>query len=189
MAGSVAMAWTPHFSYGLEWGYTATFFKHAHYNFICSEDYRINEKYNTWWYYSNGSVLANAGVDLTKTLNVSAYSGLIGVYSHRWVIPAEMRVRFCPAGNGNDGPVFQAGGGAVFPTSTLTETAARGLLGGGYRFAIFRSMSVDFLLSFNLTWDHDLIKDPDTQAYVPHSAISSNMSEYYAVNLSVALNF
>lgn len=189
LSGAVAPAKGPHFTYGLEWGYTATFFKHADYNFICSEGYRINETHDIWWYYSNGAILANAGVDLTRKLNVSAYSGLLGVYSHRWVIPAEVRVRYCPAGNDRNGPVFHAGGGATFPTSTLTETAGRGLIGGGYRFSIFRSMSVDFLLSFNLTFDHDLITDPDTHGYVPHSAITTNMSEYYAVCASIALNF
>lgn len=190
MLFSLAMqARMPHISYGLEWGYTATFFKHAHYNFICDEGYRINEKTDTWRYFSNGAVMANVGVDITRHLNVSAYSGLLGVYSKRWVIPAELRLRYCPLGLDASGPLIHAGAAAAFPTSTLTDTGARGILGGGYRLAIYKSMSVDFLISLNLTLDHDNITDPDTKRYVPRSDITSNVSEYCAVNVSVALNF
>lgn len=179
----------PHFSYGLEWGYTATFFKHATHNFICSEGYRINDDINTWRFFSNGAVMANVGVDLTPRLNVSAYTGLLGVYSRRWVIPAELRFRYCPSGLAANGPIFHAGAAAVYPTTTLTDTGARGLVGGGYRLAIYKTLSVDFLISFNLTVDHDLITDPDTREYVLRKDITSNVSEYCGVNMSVALNF
>lgn len=184
-----AEARIPHISYGLEWGYTATFFKHADYNFICNEGYRINDNINIWRYFSNGAIMANVGMDITPRLNVSAYSGLLGVYARRWVIPAELRFRFCPSGLDVTGPVFHAGVAAVYPTSTLTDTGARGVLGGGYRFAIYKSLSVDFLLSVNLTVDHDRITDPDTKEYVLRKDITSNVSEYCALNLSVALNF
>ena len=150
LTATASFARMPHISYGLEWGYAGTFFKHANYNYICEEGYRIKESVNTLRYFSNGIVLANVGIDVTSRLNVSAYSGLIGVYSKRWVVPAELRLRYCPAGNCSTGPVFYVAGGATFPTTTLMETGGRAAIGGGYRFAIFRTMSVEFLISYDL---------------------------------------
>ncbi|MBQ9462934.1 MAG: hypothetical protein IJU68_04680 [Bacteroidales bacterium] len=180
---------TPVFTYGLEWGYTATLLKTGQYNFICAEGYRIIENPVTWRYFSNGSILANAGLNFTDHLNVSAYSGLLGVYSRRWMVPVELRVKYCPAGLDKDGFVLSAGGGVTFPTATLRETGARGVAGAGYRFAIFRKMSVDFTLSLNVTLDHDRITDPDTHQYVSRTEIESNTVQYYALNLSIGLNF
>ena len=179
----------PRLSYGLEWGYTATMLKTAQHNFICAEGYRIIENPQTWWYYSNGSILADAGLDIGQHFNLSAYSGIIGVYSKRWMIPAELRLRYCPAGLHSDGFIFQAGGGALFPTATLRETGIRGLIGGGYRLAVYRDISVDLLLSMHLSVDHERIVDPDTGNYVPRMQIAANTAEYYALNISVAINF
>lgn len=179
----------PVFTYGLEWGYTATILKTGQYNFICAEGYRIIENPVIWRYFSNGSILANAGLNLTDHLNVSACSGLLGVYSRRWMVPVELRLKYCPAGLYNDGLVLGAGGGVAFPTTTLRETGARGVAGAGYRFALFRKMSVDFMLSLNVTLDHDRITDPDTRQYVSRTEIESNTVQYYALNLSIGLNF
>ena len=176
-------------SYGLEWGYTATFLKTAQHNFICAEGYRITETPRSWQYFSNGSIMANAGVDLGRSFNLSVYSGIIGVYSDRWTVPAELRLRFCPAGLLSDGAVLHAGTAALFPLIPLYETGFRANLGGGYRLSLYKGISVDFLLSFNFTLDHERLRDPDTMDYVPRARIVWNTAEYYAVNASVAINF
>ena len=179
----------PRFSFGLEWGYTATILKTSQHNYICSEGYRIIDNPVSWWYYSNGSVLANAGLDLNDNINLSAYSGLLGVYSRRWVIPAELRIRWCPAGLSSDGWLIHGGAAATFPTSSLYETGFRAIAGGGYRLALSNTISVDFLVSLNFTLDSENITDPDTRTLVPRSSITSNSTEYQAVNFSVAINF
>ncbi len=182
-------AWRPKPSFGLEWGYTGTFLHTHQHNYIYSAGSRIIDEGAYWWYYSNGSIMANAGLDVSRSVNVSVYSGLLGVYSRRWVVPLELRTRWCPSGLTQSGAIVHAGIAAVFPTSTLKETAGRLNIGGGYRFKVFRHISVDFLLSFNLTGDHDLIRDPDTGKYVLRSDILRNYSEYWGINASVALNF
>lgn len=183
------LAWTPRFSYGLEWGYTGTFLRTRQHNYIYSEGARIIDNSAVWWYYSNGAVLANAGADLTNHLNLSVYSGLLGVYSRRWMVPVELRARWCPSGLASDGFIAHTGAALVFPTTTLKETAVRLNIGAGYRFLVYKHISVDFLASFNLTSDHDQIRDPDTNEYVPRSKVSSNLSEYWGVNIGAALNF
>ena len=181
-------AW-PRFSFGLEWGYTATFLKTSQHNYICSEGYRIIENPVSWRYFSNGSVLVNAGADIGKYINLSVYSGLQGVYSKRWVVPAMLRIRWCPAGLASDGFLFMAGSGATFPTKVLRETGMESQLGVGYRLALIKGLSVDILFSYNFTLDSENIVDPDTRTYVRRSLMTTNSTEYQAVNLSVALNF
>ena len=179
----------PRFTYGLEWGYSATFLKTSQHNYICSEGYRIIDNPVYWRYFSNGSVLANAGLDLNDKINLSLYSGLLGVYSKRWVVPVELRARWCPSGLHNNGLLVQGGAALTIPTSSLYEPRMRALAGAGYRIAVYRSVSVDLILSWNFTLDSDKITDPDTKEFVPRSDISANSTEYQAVNLSLAINF
>lgn len=187
--GTLAYAWSPRFSYGLEWGYTGTFLRTRQYSYIYSAGSRITENYPEWRYFSNGSVLANAGLDISDSFNLSAYSGLLGVYFRRWMIPVELRARWCPLGLQNDGPLIHCGAAATFPTSTLMETSGRLNAGGGWRCNVYRSISIDFLLSLNVTLDHDIIYDPDTYLPVPSMNVTRNFSEYWGINFSLAVNF
>ncbi|MBO4455720.1 MAG: hypothetical protein J5695_04905 [Bacteroidales bacterium] len=179
----------PRFSYGLEWGYTGTFLRTHQYNYIYSEGARIVDNDAFWWYYSNGSVLADVGLDLGDKVNLSVYSGLLGVYSRRWMVPIELRTRWCPNGLENNGPLAHLGTSITIPTSTLQESTLRINAGGGYRFCVYRHLSVDFLMCLVVTGDHDLIRDPDTDFYVPSKNITKNYSQYWGVNMSVAINF
>ena len=188
-ASQISMAWKPRISYGMEWGYSATFLKTAQHNFICEEGYRIVDNPESNRYLSNGTIMFNAGTDLGNHFNVSACTGILGVYAKRWVIPMELRVKYLPAGVQCNGFLLQAAGGAEFPTSVLHETGLRGLLGCGYRLAVYKSISVDVLLSATVTLDHERILDPDTAEYVSRAKITANTAEYYAVNLSLAINF
>ena len=189
LPSAVMRAGMPRISWGLEWGYNGTFLKTAQRNFICNEGYRIVENPTQLSFFSNGSVLANAGVDLTGKLNLSLYSGLQGVYSKRWMVPLELRVRWCPSGLYSDGLIVTGGGGLAFPTAPLRETCFRARAGAGYRVALNKCTSVDFLFSWMFTTDKEILIDPDTHAYVPPAMISKNFAEYQAVTLSVALNF
>ncbi len=182
-------AWRPRPSFGLEWGYTGTALKTWQHNYIYSSGARIVDNDRTWRYFSNGSVLACAGLDLGSRVNVSLYSGLIGVYSQRWMIPLELRGRWCPSGLCSNGPLLHAGIAAAFPTASLYETTARVNLGAGYRVNVHSAKCVDFLLSLQVCGDHESIRDPDTRYYVPAEDIFSNFAEYWALNVSVALNF
>ncbi len=183
------MAWTPRFSYGLEWGYTGTFLRTYQHNYIYSAGSRIIENDSEWWYYSNGGVLANAGIDIGSKVNLSLYSGLIGVYSRRWMIPAELRTRWCPMGLEKTGPLVHGGVAAAFPVREPLDVSARLNLGGGYRVGVYKHLSVDFLASFVLTLDHETITDPDTGARVEASQIVRNLAEYWGINLGFAINF
>ena len=184
-----ALAWKPNVSYGLEWGYTASFLRTVRYSYICSDGYRIVDNSAGFNYFSNGSILANVGLDVLPKLNVSLYSGLIGVWSDRWMVPVELRLRFCPAGLYEDGFIYSLGTSANFPTKTLRETCLRASAGAGYRVAVFRDISVDFLLSVGYSTDHDQIKDPISGDIVTYSNISHNDSGYLGISLSAAINF
>lgn len=177
------------FSYGLEWSYTSTFLRSWQYNFICNEGYRIIDQDESWRYFSNGSIIANAGADLGRSFNLSVYSGLSGVYFKRWMIPVELRLRYCPTGMHNNGLICFAGASAMFPTSVRRETCFAAGLGAGYRVAIFRNISIDLLISAHLVTDHDQIADPDTGASVPTLDITKNASQYASLRFTAAINF
>ena len=179
----------PRISYGLEWGYTGTFLRTHQYNYIYSAGSRVIDNDSFWWYYSNGTVLANAGLDLGSKVNMSVYSGLLGVYSRRWMVPVELRTRWCPSGLDQNGLVTHLGIAATFPVTTLQETSCRINIGAGYRVMVYRHISIDFLMSAVVTADHDLIRDPDTEYYVPRMNITRNYSEYWGINVSAAINF
>lgn len=189
LPSAILKAGTPRITWGLEWGYTATMLKTSQHNFICDEGYRIIENPVTWRYFSNGSVLACAGADITEHINLSAYTGLQGVYSRRWVVPAMLRMKWSPSGLRSDGFMLIAGGGHVFPTTTLRETGMETQAGVAYRIAFIRGLSVDLLLTWNFTLDWENITDPDTRKLVPRTNITNNSTEYQALNLSIALNF
>ncbi len=185
----VLRAGMPRITWGLEWGYTATILKTSQHNFVCDEGYRIIENPVSWRYFSNGSVLACAGADITEHINLSAYTGLQGVYSRRWVVPAMLRMKWSPAGLRSDGFMLVAGGGLTFPTTVLRETGMETQAGVAYRIALIRGLSLDLLLTWNFTLDWENITDPDTRQWVPRSKITNNSTEYQALNLSIALNF
>ena len=177
------------FSYGLEWSYAGTFLRNWQYNYICSEGYRIIEGDSKWRYFSNGGIMANAGADIGSKVNLSIYSGLTGVYFKRWMIPVELRARFCPAGLHKTGLICFAGAGAMFPTSVRRETCLGASAGAGYRRSVFRDISIDFLMSLRIVTDHDQIIDPDSGSYVPTTDITKNAAKYAAFQISAAINF
>lgn len=176
-------------SYGLEWGYTASFFRTVRYSYVCSDGYRIVDNSSSFNYFSNGTILANVGLDLLPKLNLSLYSGLEGIWSDRWVVPVELRLRFCPAGLYENGFICSLGSSVNFPTKTLRETCMRASAGAGYRVAIYKDISMDFLLSVGYSTDHDQIKDPISGEIVTYSNISHNDSGYLGISLSAAINF
>ena len=186
---AAAWAWTPRISYGLEWGYTGSPLKTHQYSYIYSAGSRITDNGAQWRYFSNGSLLAGAGLDVSSKVNLSLYSGLVGVYSERWMVPLELRARWCPKGLTAGGPIAHAGAAAMFPTSSLLETAGRINVGGGWRCMVYKHISIDLLLSLNATLDHDILYDPDTRVPIMSSDIMRNYSEYWGVNFSLAINF
>lgn len=65
----------------------------------------------------------------------------------------------------------------------------RASAGAGYRVAIYKDISMDFLLSVGYSTDHDQIKDPISGEIVTYSNISHNDSGYLGISLSAAINF
>ena len=182
-------AMRPRLSYGLEWGYTGTFLNTWQYNYIYSSGSRIIDNDLSWRYFSNGSLLANVGMDLGDKVNLSLYSGIHGVYFKRRMIPLGLRARWCPAGLYNNGCIMYVGSSALFPTAPLHTVSPRADIGAGYRVKVYKTTSVDFLLSFAVSGDHKSITDPDTSAPVPEADITKNYAQYWGVAFSIALNF
>ena len=187
---AVAYAGGPRFSYGMEWGYTGSFLKTHQYNYIYSAGSRIID----YWppqagFFSNGTFLVNGGLDLSEQVNLSLYTGIEGVWSDRWMVPVQVRARWCPAGLEHNSFLHHAAADLTFPV-TPTYLSSLGLhVGSGYRLMVYKSISVDFLLSLSIVGDHDQLIDPDEHYYIPQKDIMLNLSEYWGLNFSIALNF
>lgn len=190
---SAAAARSPLLRYGLEWGFTPTLLASYHFNYISDEGYRVNDQGGGGYFAANGSILAHFGVNVTETFSLSLLSGAVGISEGNRVFPAMLRVSAYPKGVSSDGIFIFADGGVGFhadnPNTPTKKNAVLASLGGGYRFALSRSISFDLLASLRGAYDHASILNPDGPGYIPEQNIRRNNAGYIALNISAALTF
>lgn len=178
----------PFISYGIEWGGTVTFLSSHHFNFICSEGYRIDSEDQEASGQVNGVILAKIGINITDGLQISLYSGYAGIEHNRRIVPIEGRVNYYPKGLGCDGILTSAGAGIGINSSWTGITSSYARIGCGYHIALTGSTGLDFIISYRLCTDRPRIEDPDG-GYVPERDIRKDIATYHALKLSIGLNF
>lgn len=183
----------PLIRFGLEWGYTPTIAGLYHYNYISDDGYRINDSGSGLYYATNADILAHFGVNVSRKLSISAITGNMGITKGTRVIPIIMRLSYYFNGVSNDGMFTYVDGGAgIHPAKPETpprNAAWLANLGGGYRIALSREISLDFLSSVRWTYDHALIQNPDTGGWVQPQNIRRDNTGYLALTLSIGLTF
>lgn len=178
--------------FGVEWGYTQTYYKFHHYNIVSAEGYRINEDTDGFFFHPNGSLLANLGYDLTDRLNIAVYSGYLGLADNCRVFPISLRASIFPHNNMYDDGFFSyLEGGVGFRVPTLEKHEAAYFISAGeaYRIKLTPYCNLDFLLSLRLCFDRPMIPNPDGNGYVSRHNIRRNSARYHALSFSIALNF
>jgi len=178
------------FRFGIEWLFSANFFNSHQFNYITEEGSRVNDVASSFEYTPNGGVYGCLGLDFLDRFNASLYSGYLGIYSRRNVIPLELRFSFFPGGFHKDGLFVNAGGGIAFqefiPILNLSYLAH---IGGGWRLALSDIVNLDFLLSVQSSFDHPNILNPEGTSYIPEDKVRKNNAQYFAVNFGLALSF
>lgn len=178
--------------FGVEWGYTQSFYKYHHFNIISTDGYRIDEESKGFFLHPNGILLASIGYDFNDRINMSLYSGYAGLMDNCRVFPLSLRLNIFPHRNMfKDGFFSFAEGGIGFRVPTLEKhsPAAFVCVGEAYRIKLTPYANLDFLLSLRMCMDRPLIESPEGSGYVQKHNIRSNAARYYALSFSIALNF
>lgn len=173
----------------IEWGGAGGFFMARHFNYICSEGYRVNDEDMGMAGAMNAYFLAGVQTSIGNCFDVAFCLGTEGVWSGRNNLACEICTDWCPRGVTSDGPIMNLAAGAGLSGITPLEMQTIVRLGGGYRFALGNRSGLDFLAGIRGIWDHPSVKDPDTGEYVPGQDVRRNNAVYAALTFSIALNF
>jgi hypothetical protein len=180
---------TSKFTWGVEWGYVASFHYGIHHNFFSEDGYRVDiDNSSEFSYQGNGDVYIHLGCDLSDRLNLSVYSGLTGMHAFHKAIPVSLRLsRYFDLNKGTDKLIAFADAGSGLCIKDNMQLILSGKIGGGYRITLSPSSSIDILLAYRMTLTHpEVIYDGYT---VPMKWINRNNAYISAISVSLGLNF
>lgn len=182
----------PRFTFGIEGNCTVTFGTYYHYNFISADGYRINARGYDGSAACNGQLLANAGCNLNRNLNLSVYFGFGGIRRKETALPLSLRLTAYFGKDPTAGRCFAfADGGAAIGTDRKTKLSPAGKLGAGYRVSLTRSTKLDFLIACQMIYSHpDVSESIDGMASdVPPERIRRNNILINGITFGIGLNF
>ena len=180
------------FTYGAEWGYTATAYQTYHYNYLSQDEVRVDEEDARFSYKSNGLFVAEAGVEIARKATVTLQSGIMGIYERRNIVPVLLRGAYFFRGTDRPGfSVFLAAGAGYSVNHSLSDQYSLiGKTGLGFRQPIHKHFCLDLSFSLQAATDHPLhVHDMYTDEVVPPARLRRSDVTYLAANLTVALHF
>lgn len=178
------------FVVGVEWGYTQSLFLHRDYNFISDEGYRVYEQDFSFLPHANAQVLATLGYRLSEVALLSLYGGYMGMGKDNRLLPAMLRFSYFPSTDSEEGLFAYGQGGVAWHVhATAGRMAWLGAAGAGYRFRLSYDTNLDLLIGVKYVHDHPSIPNPESPGNVPEHNIRKNNAGYYALDLSIAINF
>ena len=187
LGGMPAAGRTP-WTFGVEWGYTATFFNHYRNNYFDSEGSRVNDEGWERRLLPNGNVQVGAGYYLSDSWCLSLLAGFEGIHEGRRVIPTTLRGTFLPEGRGRDGWLMYAEAGAGWTGDMDYAPAVLARTGAGWRIAMKGGISLDLTLSLRAGFDHPPVYDHDFHE-ISRLKVRYNTANYYGANVSLSLYF
>lgn len=183
-------AWYHHLDYGVEWGYSGTFWDDYHYNYISASGARLDSQDSRLTFKSNGHLYAFLGARFARIFATDMLVGWAGVYEGRRVIPVTLRASAFARGYDRDGLKLFVEGGRCYAQSFAGKHIWMGKLGGGYRIMLDRDFALDLSLSLQAVTDHPVgVYDHNRDEIVPDENLRRSDSRYHSLNLSVALCF
>ena len=187
LCGNPAAARSP-WTFGIEWGYTSTFFHHYRNNYFDSEGSRLNDEGWERRLLANGIVTASAGYYLSDQWCLSLLAGFEGIYGDRRVFPTTLRGSFLPEGRMRSGWIVFAEAGAGWSAEMDYSPAILARSGAGWRLPMNGGISLDLLVSMHVSFDHPPVYDHEHHE-ISRLRVRSNTAEYYGINFSLSLNF
>ena len=196
----------PAFKFGVEWGENTLLWYAYHFNYttdigsrVDQQDSRFKAAFNgsvmgfdqqdsRFKAAFNGSVMGFVGVNASDWLSVAFYGGFAGYDRGLRMIPALVRTTWYPRGACSDGIMAFMDLGTDVKT-IIQENTVIADLGTGYRFSLSRHINLDFLLSLRTVQKRPPIPNPDGEGTIPAENVRNNSAGYYAIGLSIALEF
>ena len=178
----------PAFKFGVEWGENTLLWHAYHFNYTTDIGSRVDQQDSRFKAAFNGSVMGFAGVNASDWLSVAFYGGFAGYDRGLRMIPALVRTTWYPRGACSDGIMAFMDLGTDVKT-IIQENTVIADLGTGYRFSLSRHINLDFLLSLRTVQKRPPIPNPDGEGTIPAENVRNNSAGYYAIGLSIAIEF
>lgn len=180
------------FTWGVEWGYTATMLNSHSFNYHSTDGVRVDDTDSGFDYKSNGLVLLNLGAYIGNHFCATINTGYAGIYEMRDVFPLSLRATYFVRNYKDGGFKFMADAGTAFPLQGSFNDKGIYMFkaGTGYRMPIYDKFGLDltFALQYSMDHPHEFI-DKYTHEIVPASDIRRSDRNYLALNISLALCF
>lgn len=176
------------FVFGVEWGYVATIFSGYHYNFFAPEGYRVDDYDSSFGYYSNADMYIFAGHEIGKSWELSAYVGYAGIGDYHEAIPVSIRAtHFFGDDQLADRWFAFIDAGSGISLKMPVQEIFTGKIGGGYRVALSRDTSLNFIISARMTYTHPQITYDKQQ--IESERINRNNAYLAAISFGLSLSF
>ena len=182
--------WYDHLDYGVEWGYSASFWEAYHYNYTTPSGARIDSRDHHLDYKSNGHLYGFVGARFARHFTADVLVGWAGIYEERRVVPVTLRASCFWSGYDKDGWKTFLEGGWCGACSFAGKPVYIGKLGTGYRLMLDRNLALDLSLSLQGAYDHPIdVYDKGREVAVPDATLRRSDSGYLSLNFTVALCF
>ena len=127
------------YTFGVEWGYVATFQSGYRYIFFPPEGYRVDVRDNSFGLHSNADMYIHSGINLNRQWNLSLYAGYAGVGDIHKVIPVSIRTtRYFGKDPLKDRWFAFTDLGSGICLKRPVQEILTGKIGGGYRMSLSR---------------------------------------------------
>jgi len=179
-----------HLNYGVEWGYSMTFFNRYDYNYNNFIGTRISRQGSEITYKSNGHLVMFAGARICDHYTADLCTGVMGIYEGRTAVPVSLRGSYFLRGYSSDGFKFFAESGFI-KLYSLNDKLGNFLKSGiGYRLMLDRKLALDLIVSWQLCNDHPYdLYDHENKVFVNPRFLLKSDSRYQSINYSLALSF
>ena len=176
------------YTFGVEWGYVATFQSGYRYIFFPPEGYRVDVRDNSFGLQNNADLYIHSGINLSRSWNLSLYAGYAGVGDIHKVLPVSIRAtRYFGKDPLSDRwfAFTDLGSGMCFKRPV--QEILTGKIGGGYRMSLSRYSKLDFIISARMTYTHPQITYD--QEVISQEMVRRNNAYVSALSLGLGLTF
>lgn len=180
--------WKSRVTFGVEWGYVATYNSGYHYNFFAPEGFRVNPSGNSFTFISNAETYLHIGYGITEDWNISLYAGYAGIADFHHAVPVSIRgTRFFGRNSLGDRWFTFMDLGSGICLKNDPQTLLCGKIGGGYRISLSKDTSLDFIMTLRTALGH-----PEIDFYgekIPNDKINRNNAYANAISFGMAVTF
>ena len=188
LEGTTLSTDVPRVSFGVEWGYIASFYNGHHNYFIAPEGYRVEDKNSKAIFCSNGEVNLHAGCNLNAKWNMSLYVGYAGIGDYHTGLPVSLRMtRYFGADPMADRWFAYCDLGSGISFKEHPQELLTGKIGGGYRLSMSRYTKLDFIAALRFVHTH-----PDVYHYnetIEKHSINRNSGYLISASFGIGITF